>query len=94
MNCYSMGIDVGSTTVKVVLVDQNGGVVFSRYNRHHAKTQQTLLEILKEARQQVGACRLMCAITGSGGMGLGKALDIPFIQEVEAVVVPHMVGYP
>ena len=85
MNCYRMGIDVGSTTVKVVLLDENGSVIFSQYNRHHAKTQLTLLEILKAARQQVGACRLKCAITGSGGMGLGKALDIPFVQEVEAV---------
>ena len=58
---------------------------FSQYRRHHAHTQKTLHAILREARQQLGACRLQCAITGSGGMGLGKALGIPFVQEVVAV---------
>ena len=85
MNCYRAGIDVGSTTVKAVLLDENRNPIFERYCRHHAKTQETLAEILKEARKTLGSCRLQCAITGSGGMGLGKALDIPFIQEVAAV---------
>ena len=85
MNGYRAGIDVGSTTVKAVLLDENGNPVFERYCRHHAHTQETLAEILKEAREKLGSCRLQCAITGSGGMGLGKALEIPFVQEVAAV---------
>ena len=85
MNCYRAGIDVGSTTVKAVLLDENSNPVFERYCRHHAHTQETLAEILKEAREKLGSCRLQCAITGSGGMGLGKALEIPFVQEVAAV---------
>jgi len=85
MNCYRTGIDVGSTTVKVVLLDENCSPVFERYCRHHAHTQKTLADILKEARETLGSCRLQCAITGSGGMGLGKALEIPFVQEVTAV---------
>ena len=85
MKTYRAGIDVGSTTVKAVLLDENGGVAFSAYRRHHAHTQETLIDILKEARQALGPCCIQCAITGSGGMGLGKALDIPFVQEVAAV---------
>ena len=85
MKCYRAGIDVGSTTVKAVLLDEEGSPVFERYCRHHAHTQKTLTDILKEARAKLGPCRLQCAITGSGGMGLGKALEIPFVQEVAAV---------
>ena len=85
MRTYRTGIDVGSTTVKAVLLDETGSVAFSQYRRHHAHTQETLIDILKEARQALGPCRVQCAITGSGGMGLGKALEIPFVQEVAAV---------
>ena len=85
MNCYRAGIDVGSTSVKAVLLDENGTPVFERYSRHHARTQETLTDMLREAREALGSCRLRCAITGSGGMGLGKALEIPFVQEVAAV---------
>ena len=85
MITYLTGVDVGSTTVKAVLLDENGGVAFSAYRRHHAHTQETLVEILKEAREQLGSFRVRCAITGSGGMGLSKALEMPFVQEVAAV---------
>ena len=85
MNDFRAGIDIGSTTVKVVLLDEEDRLVFARYCRHHAHTQETLAGILKEALETLGSCRLRCAITGSGGMGLGSALEIPFIQEVAAV---------
>ena len=85
MELYHAGIDVGSTTVKAVVLNGRNDMVFSQYRRHYAHTQRTLGEILKEARETLGACRLQCAITGSGGMGLGKALGIPFVQEVAAV---------
>ena len=85
MKSYRAGMDVGSTTVKVAVLNDAGETVFSRYRRHYAHTQKTLAEILLEAREELGPCRLRCAITGSGGMGLGKALEIPFVQEVAAV---------
>ena len=85
MKEYRVGVDVGSTTVKAVILNDRGETVFSRYRRHYAHTQKTLGEILKEARAELGSCKLCCAITGSGGMGLSKALSIPFIQEVAAV---------
>ena len=85
MREYRAGIDIGSTTVKLVLLDQDNRIVYGQYRRHRAHTQETLAELLKEARQTVGDCRLYTAITGSGSINLGKALGIDFVQEVVAV---------
>ena len=85
METYRAGIDVGSTTVKLVLINGEGKPVFSRYERHHAHIQETLTQLLRDARELLGPCAVIPAITGSGGMGLGTALHIPFIQEVVAV---------
>ena len=85
MTTYRAGIDVGSTTVKLVLLDEQDQLVFGEYRRHCAHTQETLAELMKEARQRLGSCRLKVRITGSGAINLGKALNISFIQEVVAV---------
>ncbi|MDO5326517.1 MAG: acyl-CoA dehydratase activase-related protein [Clostridia bacterium] len=85
MTTYKVGIDIGSTTVKAVLLNDRQEIIFSQYRRHHAHTQETLREILTDARKELGSFRVQAAITGSGGMGLGKALEIPFVQEVVAV---------
>ena len=84
-NCFPAGIDIGSTTVKLVILDTNGQILFGQYRRHRAHTQETLAELLGEARQQLGPCSLRVGITGSGSMNLGKAMGIPFVQEVVAV---------
>ncbi|MCR5222345.1 MAG: 2-hydroxyacyl-CoA dehydratase [Lachnospiraceae bacterium] len=84
MKNYRAGIDIGSTTVKLVITE-NERIIFGKYCRHHAHTQQTLAELLKEAREITGACSLHVHITGSGSIGLSKALGIPFTQEVVAV---------
>ena len=85
MNTYRAGIDIGSTTVKLVLLDENGKILFGQYRRHCANTQQTLRQLLSEAREQVGSCLLQVKITGSGSINLGKAMGIGFVQEVVAV---------
>ena len=85
MREYRAGIDVGSTTVKLVVLDKNGELLFGSYRRHCAHTQQTLAELLQEAKEQLGDCTLRVGITGSGSINLGKALDIGFVQEVVAV---------
>ena len=85
MKTYHAGIDVGSTTVKLVLLNDAGEIVFGDYQRHHAHTQATLKSLLMKARKQTGNCKLDLKITGSGSMNLGKALNIPFVQEVVAV---------
>ena len=85
MKTYRTGIDIGSTTVKLVLLDEENKIVYGQYRRHHANTQSTLAELLREARQAVGECGLKIKITGSGAINLGKALGINFVQEVVAV---------
>ena len=79
------GIDIGSTTVKLVLIDENGKTVFGEYRRHLAHTQRTLAELMAEAEEKVGKCSIKAKITGSGSINLAKALGIEFVQEVAAV---------
>ena len=85
MKEYRAGIDIGSTTVKVVLLDENDTIIYGKYKRHQAHTQETLAELLREVKQTVGECSLKVKITGSGSINLGKALNIEFVQEVVAV---------
>ena len=85
MKEYRAGIDIGSTTVKLVIMDGEDNIIYGKYRRHCAHTQETLAELLLEAKQQLGACDLKVKITGSGSINLGKALNIEFVQEVVAV---------
>ena len=78
------GIDIGSTTVKMVFCDPGGRMIFSRYRRHHALTVDTVRAMLAEARQELGNCALDLAFTGSAGMGVAESFAFPFIQEVVA----------
>ncbi len=82
--CFG-GIDIGSTTVKLVITDQDGEMLYGEYRRHHAHTQSTLCQMLEEAREQLGTFSLQAKITGSGSITLGNALNIAFVQEVVAV---------
>ena len=81
---YRAGVDIGSTTVKLVVIDEAGRILFGKYQRHHAHTQRTLAQLLRQAREEIGSCLLQLKITGSGAMGVSKALSIPFVQEVVA----------
>ena len=81
---YKMGIDIGSTTVKVVLTDSANEIVFSRYRRHFSEIKKTVKEILAEAKEELGYCEFATMITGSGGVALAKAVGVDFIQEVVA----------
>ncbi len=85
MNTYRAGIDIGSTTIKLVIINNENKIIFGEYRRHFAHIQETLAKLLTEALELVGECSLMLKITGSGSINLGKALDIEFIQEVAAV---------
>ena len=85
MKTYRGGIDVGSTTVKLVILNDENEIIFGKYRRHCAHTQETLNELLIEAKQLLGNCILRLSITGSGSINLGKALNIHFVQEVVAV---------
>ena len=82
---YTLGIDIGSTTVKIAILDENHQILFSDYKRHFANIQETLSDLLKDAYTKLGNITLHPMITGSGGLTLAKHLGIPFVQEVIAV---------
>ncbi|MFR5602321.1 MAG: hypothetical protein ACLTKI_08275, partial [Lachnospiraceae bacterium] len=82
---YALGIDIGSTTVKVAILDQEQHILFADYERHYANIQETLAALLKKGRDKLGSFCVFPVITGSGGLTLSKHLEIPFVQEVVAV---------
>jgi predicted CoA-substrate-specific enzyme activase len=82
---YTLGIDIGSTTVKIAVLDPSHKLMFSDYRRHHADIRATLYDLVKEAREQLGPVTVHPVITGSGGLTLANYLEIPFTQEVIAV---------
>ena len=82
---YTLGIDIGSTTVKIAILDENNEVVFSDYERHFANIQETLSDLLGRAIHKLGPVHASPVITGSGGLTLAKHLGVPFVQEVIAV---------
>lgn len=85
MNSYTLGIDIGSTTVKIAILDKADNLLFADYKRHFANIQETLADLLQEAWEQYGEMTLHPVITGSGGLTLADHLGVPFVQEVIAV---------
>ncbi len=82
---YTLGIDIGSTTVKIAVLNQDNEVLFSDYERHFANIQETLSDLLGRALYKLGPIQVSPVITGSGGLTLAKHLGVPFVQEVIAV---------
>ncbi len=82
---YSLGIDIGSTTVKVALLDENKKLVYSDYRRHFADIKETLRDLLEDAFKETGDVEIAPVITGSGGLALANTISVPFVQEVIAV---------
>ncbi len=80
-----LGIDIGSTTVKIVLLDKTHTILFSDYQRHFANIQETLASLLEKASDVLGNISVCPLITGSGGLSLANHLELPFNQEVIAV---------
>ena len=83
-NNYSLGIDVGSTTVKTVITDADGEIVYSKYQRHLSKVKETVTDQLKIIQADYPDEEFTVCITGSAGLGLANSADIPFVQEVHA----------
>ncbi len=77
-----LGIDVGSTTVKLIMLDDNDKIIYSRYERHMSNVFETVVDLLRKMYEEVGNVSLRTVITGSGGLSLSNVLNIPFEQEV------------
>ncbi len=84
-NYNTLGIDIGSTTVKIAILNENNQLLFSEYKRHYANIQETLASLLNAAMLKLGNITLCPVITGSGGLTISKHLNTPFVQEVVAV---------
>ena len=80
-----LGIDIGSTTVKIAVLNEAEELLFADYERHYANIQETLASLLKKAYDAIGEKELVPVITGSGGLTLANHLEVPFVQEVIAV---------
>lgn len=86
MNVFNtLGIDIGSTTVKIAILDEDSHIRFADYERHFANIQETLAHLLEKAKDALGPTEVRPVITGSGGLTLSQHMEIPFVQEVVAV---------
>ena len=79
-----LGIDIGSTTIKLYLTDDQDNCIYSTYQRHYSDVQENLKRMINEMMEQIGDQEVQVAMTGSGGLALSKALNIDFVQEVIA----------
>ena len=82
---YTLGIDIGSTTVKIAILDEEHNILFSDYKRHFANIRETLSDLLGDSYKKLGNITLHPMITGSGGLTLANHLKVPFVQEVISV---------
>ncbi|MDE7355861.1 MAG: acyl-CoA dehydratase activase [Rikenellaceae bacterium] len=91
---YKIGLDVGSTTAKLVMTDQKGDVVFSKYERHQANVSAIVKRYFEEIAAEFGDCEASVTITGSVGMGLAEKCGVDFVQEVVAATELVKKEYP
>jgi predicted CoA-substrate-specific enzyme activase len=82
---FRLGIDIGSTTIKLAALDELGRLKFQRYRRHFSNIQETLTDMARDLKDALGNVPLFAMITGSGGLSLAKWVGVEFIQEVIGV---------
>ena len=81
---YALGIDVGSTTVKTVVLDEQGKMLSHCYQRHMSRVRETVTEQVQALAAQYPDAEFSVCMTGSAGLGLAQSAGIPFVQEVHA----------
>ncbi len=94
MKTYALGIDVGSTTVKTVVCDEQGTILHSAYQRHFSKVKETVAGQLESILAKFPDAQLRAAMTGSAGLGLANSAGISFVQEVHAAFLAVKTCYP
>ena len=85
LKLHKLGIDIGSTTVKIAILDEDNQILFSDYERHFANIRETLSDLIGKAYKALGNIKIAPMITGSGGLTLANHLGVPFVQEVISV---------
>ncbi|MBR5364313.1 MAG: 2-hydroxyacyl-CoA dehydratase [Oscillospiraceae bacterium] len=93
-NVYALGIDVGSTTVKTVVIDAQNQILSRCYQRHMSRVRETVMAQLQDLKKQFPDAQFKICITGSAGLGLAQSADIPFVQEVHAAFLAVKSDYP
>ncbi len=91
---FSLGIDVGSTTVKTVIINDEKKIVYSKYQRHFSKVKETVIEQLDIIKDKYPDQKFKLSITGSAGLGLANASELPFVQEVFGAFIAVNNTYP
>lgn len=91
---YSVGVDVGSTTAKLVVTEESGKIVFKKYLRHGARICETLKKFLEELKSTLGDVKVSVCVTGSIGMGVAESCGFSFVQEVVAATKAIRRHYP
>ena len=81
---YKIGLDIGSTTVKLAVLNNEDSIIYSKYQRHFSDIRSTIIDLIKECYDALGDINCKINITGSGGMSVSKWLGIGFVQEVIA----------
>ena len=81
-NLLHIGLDVGSTTVKIVVMNENLETIYRDYQRHFSDTKNTICNVLEVLTKKYPSSEFTIALTGSGAMSASKFLDLPFIREV------------
>ncbi len=84
INLLHLGLDVGSTTIKIVLLDKENNLIYSKYKRHYSNIKDTVIELINEGYKNFGNIPITVMVTGSGGLSVSKWLNVKFIQEVIA----------
>ena len=94
MAIYKIGVDVGSTTVKCVLLSEENELLYSVYTRHFSRVKETVLDQLEKIFQAFTEGEFRLAITGSAGLGLSQSAVLPFVQEVFSASLAIKELYP
>lgn len=87
MAIYSLGIDVGSTTVKTVIIDEKKNIIYSEYQRHFSKVREAVKTQLEAIQKKYPNDTFKICMTGSAGLGLATGAEIPFVQEVNSAFI-------
>lgn len=81
---YKIGLDIGSTTVKVAVLSNKNILIYSKYERHFSDIRSTIISLINECYEEIGDIDCTISVTGSGGLSVSKWLDVAFVQEVIA----------
>ena len=78
----SIGIDVGSTTVKMVVMNKNKNILYSVYERHYSDTKRTIKKLFDDILSKFKSDKFSIIMTGSGAISLATFVDLPFVQDL------------